>query len=629
VYPKSRVNHFQKINDAVDWIDATFGQNLKIATPLGLGKPNPLLNEIYTRVKNNKARSLKLYTALSLQIPHPQNDLEKRFVGPFSERHFGKDYPELLYARDLARNQSPDNVHVYEFYVQAGAALGHLEMQRHYMSVNYTHVAQAIFELQVPLIVMMVAKHPTVPGKYSLSCNPDLTLDLASVYQKNGKRMQMLGVVHPGLPFMTEDAEVDESFFDGILESDELPHEIFALAREPVTPAEFLIGLRASMLMPDDGTLQVGIGSLGDALTHALILRHKNPEVYACLTRPLFQHQANLKNRANEFHSGAFAKGIYGTSEMVMDAFMHLAKAGILKREIMDSDDKIRRYLHGAFFLGSKEFYQWMRERLTENDHGLCMTRVSKVNDLYDAHELAIRRQRKNARFYNMCLEITLLGGIASDTLSNGQVISGVGGQYNFVSMSHELPDSHSVILFHSFHVKNGEKISNINWGQEQLTIPRHLRDVFITEYGFSFTRGLTDEEVICANLEIADAEFQESLRETAIRNGKISPSYQIPKWATNNTEDSVAAWMKPNIALFPTFPFGSDFTPIEEKLVLALGKIKAALPFKTKLFALILTGAKENASHYEEALVRMNLKNPKTISERIYRLLVMGSLAK
>ena len=622
------MKHFQKIDDAVDWIDATFGQDLKLATPLGLGKPNPLLNAIYTRVKNNPKRSLKLYTALSLQIPHPSTDLEKRFIGPFSERHFGKDYPELLYARDLAHNQSPPNVHVYEFYCQAGAAVGHLEMQRHYMSVNYTHVAQAVYELDVPLLVTIVAKHPTRPGKYSLSCNPDLTLDLAEIYRKNGKRMHMLGVVHPGLPYMTEDAEVNESFFDGVLESNESSHELFALPREMVTPAEFLIGLRASMLMPDDGTLQVGIGSLGDALIHSLILRHKNPDIYQRLTSPFIHHQERLKHQGQEFHAGYFEKGLYGTSEMVMDAFMHLSKAGILKREIMDSDDQIRRYLHGAFFLGSKEFYQWMRERLTENDHGLCMTRVSKVNDLYDEHELAIRRQRKNARFYNMCLEITLLGGIASDTLNNGTVISGVGGQYNFVSMSHELPDSHSVILFHSFHVKKGKKISNINWGQEQLTIPRHLRDVFITEYGFSFTRGLTDEEVISANIEIADSEFQEQLRETAVRNGKLSPKYRIPNSAKENTPDLIERWMKPNAGLFPTFPFGSDFTPVEERLVLALTHIKEVLPFKKKLLSLILKGAREKAPLHEEALRRMNLKKPKGILDKIYQCLVMGALS-
>lgn len=70
---------------------------------------------------------------------------------------------------------------------------------------------------------------------------------------------------------------------------------------------------------------------------------------------------------------------------------------------------KKRRYMHGAFYLGSTDFYQWLRELKDEDYEGLSMTRVSKVNDLYDAHEWALRRQRKNARFFNTCMNVTLM----------------------------------------------------------------------------------------------------------------------------------------------------------------------------------------------------------------------------
>jgi len=621
------MKRLNRIEDASDWIDANFSGDLSIATPLGLGKPNQLLNSLYTRVKNNPKRNLKIYTALSLQVPHPKVDLERRFIDPFSKRHFGENYPELLYAIDLAKNQAPPNIQVHEFYFQAGAAIGHREMQRHYMSVSYTHVAQSVYDHEIPLLLALIAKHPTDPKKFSLSCNPDLTLDVVEIYRKNGKHMNVIGVVHPSLPYMSEDAEVDESFFEVIVDSPEVTHSLFALPRQPVSPTDFMIGLRASLLMPDDGTLQVGIGSLSDALIHSLLLRHRNPKLYQELTAPLMRHP-RLKNRLSEFHQGPFTKGLYGTSEMVMDAFMHLRKGDILKREIFDSDDHIKRYLHGAFFLGSKEFYRWMDERFKENDHGLCMTRVSKVNDLYDPHELALRRQRKNARFFNMCLEITLLGGTASETLNNGQVISGVGGQYNFVSMSHELPDSHSVILFHSHHSKGGKKISNINWGQEQLTIPRHLRDLFVTEYGFSFTRNGTDEEVIESNLEIADVEFQESLRQTAVKNGKLRADYRVPKESLGNTSDTITKFFEPYSEHFKPFPFGSDFTPEEERLALALGRIKERLPSKTKILALMAHGLQIPNSRYAAELKRMGLADTHGFQEKIYQLLLKAALS-
>ena len=621
------MKQFFRIEDCADWIDVQFGRDLKIATPLGLGKPNQLLNNIYLRIKTDPKRSLSIFTALTLSIPHPKTDLERKLMNPFAERQWGRDYPELLYSLDLAKNAAPPNIKVHEFYFQAGSAIGHSEMQKNYLSVNYTHVPAALFEQGVNLLLVMVAKHPEKPDLYSLSCNPDLSLDLFDLYQKNNKPLAIIGVTHPDLPYLTEDAEVNSTFFAAMVTSTEVNHALFALPREPVSPAEFMVGLRASLLMPDDGTLQVGIGSLSDALTHSLILRNQNPKLYQEITDPLISKQVRNAHRKSEFHQGLFHKGLYGTSEMVMDAFMHLRKSDILKREIYDSDHHVRRYLHGAFFLGSKDFYQWMSARFKENDHGLCMTKVSKVNDLYDEHELALRRQRKNARFYNTALEITLLGGVASDTLSNGQVMSGVGGQYNFVAMSHEMPDSHSVILFRSTHTKDGKKISNVNWGHDQPTLPRHLRDVFINEYGFSFTRGLSDEVVIQSNLEIADSDFQEGLRLRAIKNGKLSASYAVPRSQSSNSETALLKEFAPYQEFFKPFPFGSDFTPVEEHLIFALTRIKAALPFPLKILALLKSGILIPCARFSPELSRMDLLTPTHFKDHVYQCLLKGAL--
>lgn len=167
------------------------------------------------------------------------------------------------------------------------------------------------------------------------------------------------------------------------------------------------------MLIEDGGTLQIGIGSLGEAVVYCLRLRQQNNEVYRTVTDKLLLEHPYARGR-EKFHQDKFAEGLYGTSEMLMDGFMHLRRAGILKREIYDLEKSVRRYLHGAFFLGSSEFYQWMRDLHKEGDRGVCMTRVSKVNDLYDANELALRRQRVKARFLNTCMQATVLGGAAS-----------------------------------------------------------------------------------------------------------------------------------------------------------------------------------------------------------------------
>ena len=130
--------------------------------------------------------------------------------------------------------------------------------------------------------------------------------------------------------------------------------------------------------------------------------------------------------------TGPFEKGLYGVSEMLFEAFLGLIDAGILKREV----DGVM--LHGAFFLGPQSFYRALREMAPEQIARIQMMPVSFTNELY-GDEDAKRRARVDARFVNNAMMATLLGAAISDGLENGQVVSGVGGQYNFVAQAFAL----------------------------------------------------------------------------------------------------------------------------------------------------------------------------------------------
>lgn len=45
----------------------------------------------------------------------------------------------------------------------------------------------------------------------------------------------------------------------------------------------------------------------------------------------------------------------------------------------------------------------------------------------------------------------TLLGDAISDGLDDGNIVSGVGGQYNFVAQAHQLPTARSVLMLRSW----------------------------------------------------------------------------------------------------------------------------------------------------------------------------------
>ena len=78
-----------------------------------------------------------------------------------------------------------------------------------------------------------------------------------------------------------------------------------------------------------------------------------------------------------------------------------------------------------GFFLGPHAFYAWLRARDDETRDAIHMNRISRINQLF-GHEALDQAQRKDARFVNTCMKITLSGAAVSDGLEDGRVVSGV-----------------------------------------------------------------------------------------------------------------------------------------------------------------------------------------------------------
>ena len=647
------VEYLTSVEACVQRIVDRCGLSLKLAAPLGLGKPNVLLNAIYARAQRDASLQLTIYTALSLERPNAKSDLERRFLDPFVARHFGENYPDLEYVIALHRNALPPNVRVHEFYFQSGAMLHVGAAQRDYISMNYTHVARDIVGNGIDAVVQLIAVRD-VDGvkRYSLACNPDVTLDLLDrIEQAGDKRPMLVGVVHHGLPFIGNDAEIAPDIFDVILTDASCQHTLFALPREPVDIAEFALGLHASTLVRDGGTLQIGIGTLSDAMVHALCLRQRDNAAYREAVHAVGAQQSSIGGLDR------FETGLYGASEMVMDGFMHLAQCGILKRRVYDEaaieqglangklssleaaalaqQQSVRRgqYLRGAFYLGSNDFYDWLRHLEGDDFDGLSMTRVSDINQLYGGRESLDALQRRDARFFNICMMATVLGSAVSDALENGQVVSGVGGQYNFVAMAHALAGGRSILMLRSCRTKGDDTKSNILWNYAHATIPRHLRDIFVTEYGIADLRGKTDEDCILAMLAISDARFQNGLIEQAKHAGKLRSDFAAPAQWSQNTPERLASALSPlrKRGLFPTFPFGSDFTPVERTLLPALKLLQRVSTQKLTMAGFLLQSLASGEPGPAEtaALERMGLAAPIGFTQQMMRRAVLLALKK
>ena len=642
--PPSR---FESLDDAVTALLARLDGPLKVGAPLGLGKPHRLLNALYARLQADPSRPLSLYTALSLDPPRGRSLLEKRFLEPFVERLYGRDFPRLAYVAAQKRNALPAHIEVEEFYLQSGALLGSTQAQRCYASLNYTHVARALADRGVNCIVQKVAANAD-GSRLSLSSNTDLTFDAVDAIVAHGlPRPLLVAEVDPQLPWLDGVAAVDADWFDIVIVPPAPHPPLFALPREPVGDAEYAIGLHASALVRDGGTLQIGIGALSDALCHALVLRHTDNAAYRRVLQALAPGIDTHPTVIASGGLGSFEQGLYGCSEMINEGFRALVQAGVLRRKVVDDEALMQRvadgsanasdharlqrdgeFLHGAFYLGSPEFYDWLRSLGDDTRRGIGMRRVSEVNELYGGNEALERLQRRDARFFNTCMMATALGAAVSDGLEDGRMVSGVGGQYNFVAMAHALPDARSVLLLRA---TRGEGGSNIRWNYGHATIPRHLRDMYVTEHGIADLRGKRDEDCVIAMAGIAAASCHRALLDEAKANGKLRSDFIAPEAWQRNTPARLGETLAPfrRDGTLPDYPLGSDFTEVEQRLVKALGWLKARTATRTGLLRTIGSAVSTRGADDGDALRRMQLHAPSGLAERINARLLRLALRR
>lgn len=694
---------------AVDHVLDTTPGDIVLGIPLGVGKPNPFVNALYHRMKANPARKLKIITALSLEKPVGKSDLERHFLAPLVERVFA-DYPDLEYVKDLRGPGLPPNIEVCEVFMKTGDYLGNTVAQQSYMSTNYTHIARDMALQGMNVIAQAVGARQDERGlRLSLSSNPDVVLEVMDKFRASHHKITAIGVINQHMPFMPNTADVAPDFFDLVVTDPAGTHTVFAPPNNKVGLPDYAIGLHASSLVADGGTLQIGIGSLGDAIAQALIVRDRHSTEYRSILESLCAD--GIANR----NLGRFDLGLYGCSEMFVNGFLKLIEAGIIRREVFgdvvlqqllnqgtiadetvtpqtlralldagrvrtplaeedlaflrrfgilqpgvrlegeqlvlgtqrcsadilqeDAFDSVCQhmlgprllggiFMTGGFFLGPRDFYERLRSMPTQELAKIDMTRIDFINQLYGQEELK-RAQRRGARFMNTTMIVTLLGAAASDALESGQVVSGVGGQYNFVAMAHALPDARLIMMLRATHDNKDGLRSSIVWNYGHVTIPRHLRDIVITEYGVAELRGQPDGEVIKRLIAVADSRFQDELVRQAKAHGKLDAHYEVPERYRHNLPQVLEQKLHPWSAagLLPDFPFGTDLTADELTIVRGLKKLKHASEHPTELLALAFKSFWEDKPLPQTYLERLGLADAHSFKDTILRRLLAGNM--
>jgi 4-hydroxybutyrate CoA-transferase len=228
----------------------------------------------------------------------------------------------------------------------------------------------------LPLDVAMVQISP--PDRFGY-CSLGVSVDASKAAVETAK--VVIAQVNNRLPRTFGDALMHISNFDILVEHSE---EIHQCVPTPPSEVESKIGYHVASLIEDGATLQMGIGTIPNAVL------------------------ANLTNHKR--------LGVH--TEMFSDGLIPLIKNGVVTGEEKVLD---RGKVVATFVMGTDETYNFINQ-----NPEIMMMEVSYVNDVANI------RKNKKVSAINSALEIDLTGQVCADSIGTKHY-SGVGGQIDFI----------------------------------------------------------------------------------------------------------------------------------------------------------------------------------------------------
>lgn len=286
----------------------------------------------------------------------------------------------------------------------------------------------------------------------------------------------IIAQVNPNMPRTFGDALIHESHIDFAVNiNTPLPSH----GGKPPSDVETKIGRNIAENLVDDGaTLQMGIGSIPDAVLSALG-NHKDLGIH---------------------------------SEMFADGVVDLVEKGCITNN--------KKTLHkgrivGSFLIGTQKLYDFV-----DNNPFIEMLRIDYVNNTQVVSKLP------KMTAINSCIEVDLTGQVCSDSIGT-RMYSGFGGQVDFIRGAAEGFDGlgKPIIALPSATKRNETKIvPTLKPGAGVVTSRAHVHYV-VTEYGIASLFGKTLRQRAYELIQISHPDHRESLEKAAFERLKVMPA--------------------------------------------------------------------------------------------------------
>jgi acetyl-CoA hydrolase len=296
---------------------------------------------------------------------------------------------------------------------------------------------------------------PGPDGRHSLGVSGGVTAELV-------RRVPLvIAEVNPAMPYTFGATECDRSEFDLLVDVD---HPLVELAVPAIDDVSAAIGRHAADTMPDAPTLEFGIGAIPEAVLSALADR-----------------------RDLGLHGG-----------MIGDAVVRLAERGVLTgaRKTLDAG------LHVvAAVVGTRASFDWAHRNPD----------VFVVGSAY-SHGVPVLARQERFTAVNSAIEVALDGSVNAEVAA-GRVVSGPGGQPDFAAGADLARDGCSLITLPATAAGGTRSriVARLEAGAPT-TVPRHLVDRVVTEYGVAPLRGRTWDQRADALIAVAHPDHRDGL---------------------------------------------------------------------------------------------------------------------
>ena len=387
--------------------------------------------------------------------------------------------PHILIEALCRRAGELKDVHFHHFHTEGPAPYGSAEYAGSFLDQGFfvgpnlrgsvqcgvaDYLPAHLFESQalyrsgaLPCDVAMVQVSEPVDGMVSLGTSVDCSVAALEVARER------IAVVNPNVPFSYGDLIPVERFT--ALVKDDRP----LITKEYVKPSEvdLAIGQHCAELVPDGACLQMGIGSLPNAVCASL--------------------------------TGHRHLGLH--TEMFADGALALIKRGVIDGSLKAID---RGKVVASFLLGSKEVYDFI-----DRNPAVLMRDIAYTNDprIISCNPLVVS--------INSATEIDLTGQVCADSIGT-RIYSGTGGQLDFVRGAKLSPGGKAIIAMASRTSHGGPKIVPVLRPGAGVVTPRADVQWVVTEYGAVNLYGKSLQERARLLTSIAHPDDREALERAA-----------------------------------------------------------------------------------------------------------------